>query len=145
MDIAVPANLRCGRAVGNAASVAEPAWATLTFTFGGIWEIQPAALEERVAGDRAHDIQIIDVREPQEFTDALGHIHGARLLPLSELSTRVEELDRDRPVVAVCRSGARSAQATVMLQQAGFKDIANLAGGMLRWRAEAMPVEEGSA
>lgn len=144
MDIAVPANLRCGRPVGSESSVVEPAWAALTFTFGGIWEIQPVTLVERVAGQHAHDIQIIDVREPQEFTDALGHIRGARLLPLSELSTRVEEIDHDRPVVAVCRSGARSAQATVMLQKAGFKDVANLAGGMLRWRAEAMPVEGGS-
>ena len=145
MDIAVPANLRCGRPDGPAASTAEPAWAPLTFTFGGIWEIQPAALEERVAGTQARDIQIIDVREPQEFTDALGHIRGARLLPLSELSARMGEIDRGRPVVAVCRSGARSAQATVMLQNAGFEDIANLAGGMRRWRAEALPVEAGSA
>ena len=145
MDIAVPANLLCGRPQGPAASMAEPAWAPLTFTFGGIWEIQPAALEERVAGPLAHDIQIIDVREPHEFTDALGHIRGARLLPLSDLSARVGEVDRTRPVVAVCRSGARSAQATVMLQKAGFTEVANLAGGMLRWRAEAMPVEGGSA
>ena len=144
MDIAVPANLRCGRPEGPAVSVAEPAWAPLTFTFGGMWEIQPAALEERVACHQAHGIQIVDVREPNEFTDALGHIPGARLLPLSQLSARVGEVDRDRPVVTVCRSGARSAQATVMLQKAGFKDVANLAGGMLRWRAEAMPVEGGS-
>jgi rhodanese-related sulfurtransferase len=41
----------------------------------------------------------------------------------------------------VCRSGARSAQATVLLQKAGLKKVANLAGGMLRWRAEALPVE----
>lgn len=145
MDIAVPANLRCGRPEGSSALMAEPAWAPLTFTFGGIWEIQPAALEERVAGQHAHDIQIVDVREPREFTDSLGHIRGARLLPLSELSARVGEIDRDRPVVAVCRSGARSAQATVMLQRAGFEEIANLAGGMLRWRAESLPVEYGSA
>ncbi|MEP7298569.1 MAG: rhodanese-like domain-containing protein [Burkholderiales bacterium] len=145
MDIAVPANLRCGRPEGPAASVAEPAWAALTCTFGGIWEIQPATLEERIAGAHADDVQIIDVREPQEFTDALGHIPGARLLPLSELAARAGEIDRDRPVVTVCRSGARSAQATVMLQKAGFKDVANLAGGMLRWRAEALPVDNGSA
>jgi rhodanese-related sulfurtransferase len=47
-------------------------------------------------------------------------------------------------VVAVCRSGARSAQATVLLQKAGVKKVANLAGGMLRWRAEALPVEGGA-
>jgi rhodanese-related sulfurtransferase len=53
-------------------------------------------------------------------------------------------LAHDRPVVAVCRSGSRSAQATAILREAGFADVANLAGGMLRWRAEGHPVEGGS-
>jgi len=144
MDIAVPANLRCGRPDGDATQPAEPTWAPLTCSFGGVWEIQPTALEERVAGGRAGEIQVIDVREPHEFGDALGHIRGARLLPLSELAVRVGEIDRARPVVAVCRSGARSAQATVLLQKSGFVDVANLAGGMLRWRAEALPVDAGA-
>ena len=143
IDIAVPANLRCGQLDGNAKPPQEPDWAALTCTFSGIWEIQPLTLDECIAGSHARDIQIIDVREPQEFTDALGHIRGARLLPLSELAGRTDEVDRGRPVVAVCRSGARSAQATVLLQKAGFKDVANLAGGMLRWRAQFLPVEGG--
>ena len=144
MDIAVPANLRCGQPDDSASVPQEPAWAALTCTFSGVWEIQPTALEERIAGNRASDIQVIDVREPQEFTDALGHIRGARLLPLSRLAAHTEEIDRSRPVVTVCRSGARSAQATVLLQKSGFTDVANLAGGMLRWRAESLPVENGS-
>ena len=141
MDIAVPANLRCGRPDGAAALPPEPDWAPLTFTFSGHWEIQPGVLEERLAGGHASDIQVIDVREPAEFADQLGRIAGARLLPLSELSARAGEIDRARPVVTVCRSGARSAQAVVMLQKAGFPKVANLAGGMLRWRAEALPVQ----
>lgn len=136
MDIAVPANLRCGRPDGQADPPPEPSWAPLTFTFSGIWEIQPALLEERIAGNRAGDIQIIDVREPAEFADDLGRIPGARLIPLSGLSGRLDEIDRTMPVVTVCRSGARSAQAVVLLQKSGFTDVANLAGGMLRWRAE---------
>ena len=51
------------------------------------------------------------------------------------------ELAKERPVVTVCRSGARSAQALLMLQKAGFTEVANLAGGILRWRAEGNPVE----
>jgi glyoxylase-like metal-dependent hydrolase (beta-lactamase superfamily II)/rhodanese-related sulfurtransferase len=141
MDIAVPANLRSGRPEGDASLPAEPTWAPLTCSFGGVWEIQPTALEEQLAGGRADDIQVVDVREAREFGDALGHIRGARLVPLSELAARVGEIDRARPVVAVCRSGARSAQATVLLQKSGFVDVANLAGGMLRWRAEALPVD----
>jgi len=63
------------------------------------------------------------------------------LIPLPELPARAGELAKDRPIVTVCRSGARSAQAVVLLQKAGFKDVANLQGGMLRWRGEGNPVE----
>ncbi len=145
MAIAVPANLRCGQPEGSVSAPPEPTWAPLICTFGGLWEIQPTTLAERVSGTRAGDIQIVDVREDREFNDALGHIRGARLVPLAELAARTEEIARDRPIVAVCRSGARSAQAVALLQKAGFSDVANLAGGMLRWRAEALPVEGGAA
>ena len=144
MDIAVPANLRCGQPDATATRPEESDWAPLTCSFGGIWEIQPLALEERIAGDRVGEIQVIDVREPQEFSDALGHIRGARLLPLSQLAAHAAEIDRGRPVVTVCRSGARSAQATVLLRKAGLTKVANLAGGMLRWRAAALPVDAGT-
>jgi glyoxylase-like metal-dependent hydrolase (beta-lactamase superfamily II)/rhodanese-related sulfurtransferase len=141
MDIAVPANLRCGQPDDRTVLAPEPDWAPMTFTFGGIWEIQPVALAERTAGRHAAEIQIIDVREPVELSDALGRIDGAQLIPLSDLPARMVEIDRARPVVTVCRSGARSAQAVVMLQKSGFSRVANLAGGMLRWRAEALRVE----
>jgi len=144
MDIAVPANLRCGETDPCAVTAQDPSWAPLSCNFSGVWEIQPTVLEHCIAGKRAHDIQVIDVREPAEFSDALGHIPGARLLPLSELVARSAEIDKERPVVTVCRSGARSAQATVLLQKSGFAQVANLAGGMLRWRAEALPFEAGT-
>jgi sulfur dioxygenase len=144
MDIAVPANLRCGQPdAARARDTEEPTWAPLACTFSGVWEIQPQALEERIGAVRGSEIQVLDVRGADEFDDALGHIRGARLLPLPELASRARELDRTRPIVAVCRSGARSAQATVLLRQAGFEQVANLAGGMLRWRAESLPVEGG--
>mgnify|MGYP001290623127 CR=1 FL=1 len=136
IDVAVPANLRCGRPAEDAATGAEPAWAPLNFTFGGIWEIEPDALAECAAG-----VQVVDVREPAEWNDALGHIRGARLVPMAELAARSAEIDRDRPVVVVCRSGTRSAQACQLLQKAGYAQVANLAGGMLRWRAQGHPVE----
>ena len=145
MDIAVPANLRCGRPGPGVAALGEPAWAPLTCSFSGIWEIQPAALQECLAGGQGAAIQLLDVREPAEFTDALGHIPGARLLPLTQLAARMDEIARDQPVVAICRSGARSAQATVLLHKAGWTEVANLAGGMLRWRAESLAVEAGAA
>jgi rhodanese-related sulfurtransferase len=110
----------------------------LSYTFAGIWEIDPHGLEEQLGR-----VQVLDVREPDEFTGPLGHIAGATLVPLGALAERAQELARDRPVVAVCRAGGRSAQATIILQQAGFAEVANLAGGMLRWRAEGHPVVGG--
>jgi len=138
IDKAVPANMRCGEPAGEVDALDAQTWATLIYTFAGIWEIEPPAYEEV-----ASSVQLIDVREPEEFSGPLGHIRGARIIPLGELSKRSDEIDSDRPVVAVCRSGARSAQAVVLLQKAGFPKVANLAGGMLRWRATGHPVENG--
>ena len=73
-----------------------------------------------------------------------GRSRSAILIPCGELAEPADELARDRPIVAVCRAGSRSAQATVILREAGFSDVANLAGGMLRWRAEGHAVEGGS-
>jgi sulfur dioxygenase len=140
IDVAVPANLKCGRPELDHDLPADPGWAPLRYSFAGIWEIDPHGLEEQ-----ARTVQILDVREPGEFTGPLGHIAGAILIPLGELAERAGELARDRPVVAVCRAGSRSAQATVILKEAGFTDVANLAGGMLRWRAEGHAVIGGSA
>jgi len=141
IDVAVPANLRCGRPERDQTGSIEASWAPLTYTFGGIWEIAPQALEEV-----AQTVLIIDVREPDEYAGALGHIPGSWLIPLGELERRAAEIAKDakdRPVVTVCRSGARSAQAVVILKRAGFRDVANLMGGMLRWRAEGHAVEGG--
>jgi rhodanese-related sulfurtransferase len=109
-------------------------------SFAGIWEVPLAWVE-----DHLDMIQVLDVREPDEFTGPLGHIRGAKLIPLGELSGRISELAKDKPIVAVCRAGGRSAQATLILQQAGFDKIANLPGGMLRWRGEGAPVEGGKS
>jgi len=135
MAIAVPANLRCGQPEGDGVAPDTPDWAPLTLRFSGVWEIEPMALLEHAA-----KAQIVDVREAPEFIDRLGHVPGARLVPLSQLTNRLNELDRERPVVAVCRSGVRSAQACVLLNKAGFGQVANLAGGMLRWKIEGLPV-----
>jgi rhodanese-related sulfurtransferase len=144
MAVAVPANLRCGRPDGDASPPADPPWAPLVWSFAGLWEIEPATLQEiGAAGPGA--VQVIDVRQPHELNGPLGHIAGAVNLPLPELSARAGEIDPARPVVVACRSGARSARAALMLAQgplaaAGPGRVANLAGGMLRWRAERLPV-----
>ena len=137
IDIAVPANLKCGRPEEDQ-PMHDPDWAPLTCTFAGIWELQPAWVEENLDA-----VQVLDVREPDEFTGPLGRIRGARLIPLGELSGRTSEIPKDKPIVAVCRAGGRSAQATLILQEAGFDKVANLSGGMLRWRADGCPVDGG--
>ncbi len=138
MAVAVPANMKCGRPEDDNIPADEPTWAALTYTFAGIWEVQPHWLEENL--DVA---QILDVREEDEFDGPLGRIPGAKLIPLGILAERAEELHKDKPIVAVCRAGGRSAQATVILRRSGFTDIANLAGGMLLWRAQHCAVEGG--
>ena len=134
MEHAVPANLKCGRPAQ--VSPLDPDWASLTYTFAGIWEVQPHWLEEHL-----REVQILDVREPAEFNGPLGHIAGAKLVPLGALLEKKDLLEKSRPIVVVCRSGARSAQATVLLGKAGFDKVANLSGGMLRWRAQRFAVE----
>ena len=140
MDVAVPANLRCGRPEKeDMTNTADTDWAPLAMTFAGIWELQPDWVAENPG--RA---QVVDVREPDEFTGSLGHIAGAKLIPLGSLLNNMEQISKEKSVVVVCRSGARSAQASVMLKNAGFAKVANLAGGMLRWRAQHLPVEGGT-
>ncbi|MDA0823951.1 MAG: MBL fold metallo-hydrolase [Proteobacteria bacterium] len=139
IDIAVPANLRCGRPENDEiAADNAPTWAPLKLTFAGLWEMDPQWLEENL-----NAVQILDVRETNEFCGPLGHIKNALHIPLGELAKRSTEIDPAIPVVAVCRAGARSAQAIVLLKRAGLVDCANLAGGMLRWRDRGYPVIGG--
>lgn len=134
IDVAVPANLRCGAPENEGDLPEEPDWAPLTYTYSGIWEVDPVWLEEHRSA-----VTILDVRTPQEFEGALGHIPEAELLPLDQLAHRIDGISPDRPVVTVCRAGGRSAQATVILGRAGRNRVANLAGGMIRWRAMGYP------
>jgi len=133
IEVAVPANLHCGRPEANREEPMVQTWAPLTLTFAGIHELHPVYLEECFSC-----VQIVDVREAVEWSGPLGHIESAKFIPLAELAKRAGELDREKPIVTVCRSGARSAQAVVILQRLGFAQVANLAGGMIRWRASGL-------
>ena len=97
-------------------------------------EIMPRELKTRL--DRGDDLYILDVREPHEFQ--ICNLNG-HLIPLGDLPRRVNELDTAREIVAHCRSGKRSADAVAFLQQAGFKKIWNLKGGILAWSDEVDP------
>jgi rhodanese-related sulfurtransferase len=83
---------------------------------------------------------LLDVREPYEFKE--GHIPGARLLPLGELESRLNELPVDREILVICRSGNRSGAATRQLIRAGYQAV-NLNGGMIGWQRAGYPVKRG--
>jgi rhodanese-related sulfurtransferase len=83
-------------------------------------------------------IQLIDVRQTHE--NAAGRIASSRLIELGSLSAEAHTIDRDRPVVFYCRSGARSAMATEAFTEAGY-DAHNMTGGLLAWEASGLPLE----
>ena len=82
------------------------------------------------------DIQILDVREDDEWT--AGRIDGALHIPLGELDRRIDELDRSRPVVTVCRSGGRAGKAAEFLSGAGLSAEV-MDGGMTQWAKDKLP------
>jgi rhodanese-related sulfurtransferase len=78
---------------------------------------------------------VVDVRGPDEFDGPLGHIEGARNIPLAELSGHAKDLAAEgRALVMVCLTDKRSSQAAAALIEAGVRDIAVLRGGMKAWR-----------
>ena len=101
--------------------------------------IEPPDLADQLA--REPRPLIIDVRGPDEFAGELGHLAGARNIPLPELPQHLRDLDRfkERPVVLVCRTQMRSAKAAAMLREAGFRDVAVLRGGMVEWARRTGP------
>ncbi|MGB3201891.1 MAG: rhodanese-like domain-containing protein [Nodosilinea sp.] len=136
IDIAIPANCVCGKPEdGQMPAIAD--WGPVHLNYGGVKEIAPQWVAENLG--RVH---VVDVRGPDEFDAELGHISEAQLVPISELEGRVDEIPTDRPVVTVCKSGRRSAQATVILKKQGFKEAASLRGGMLSWHDAHLPVEK---
>ncbi|WP_242911081.1 rhodanese-like domain-containing protein [Actinomadura terrae] len=92
------------------------------------------------AADVPQDGYLLDVREQDEW-DA-GHAPAAVHIPMGQLSDRASEVPRDQEVFVVCRSGARSAQVTVALNQAGWL-ARNVDGGMKRWAEAGRPMENG--
>ncbi|HKT09718.1 MAG TPA: molybdopterin-synthase adenylyltransferase MoeB [Gemmatimonadaceae bacterium] len=101
----------------------------------GVPEITPAELVAwRARGDA---IDLVDVREPGEW--ALGHLAGARHVPLGTIATALGTFAPHRTTVLYCKGGTRSAQAARILQESGFTNVWSLTGGILRWRTEVDP------
>ncbi len=113
----------------------------LTAVFGKpMPSLSAAELSEKLKNGK-HPI-VVDVRQPEEYRS--GHIAGARLMPLGELSHKMKNLPINREIVCVCASGNRSHSATRTLMDAGY-NVYNMKGGMLSWRRAGLPVKKGDA
>jgi glyoxylase-like metal-dependent hydrolase (beta-lactamase superfamily II)/rhodanese-related sulfurtransferase len=133
LDIAVPANLCCGKP-RNGEIPSPVAWGPVTNTFAGIPEVELNWVARHLS-----EVYVLDVRSTAEFGGDLGHIDGSTLIPLDELRERNSEITTNEPIVTVCQSGKRSAMATQILNAAGFSKVANIPGGLLEWSRLALP------
>ncbi len=141
LAVAVPANLTCGRPSETVKAPEAPQWGPVIRTYAGVWQIEPEWVYRQGAA-----VEIIDVREHEEVkASPMGLIRGSRVIPLSVLRDKVDEVPRDRPVVFVCPAGARSAIAATIAEKAGITRVANLRGGLLEWRALGLPFGESTA
>src|SRR5437899_6080961 len=102
---------------------------------GEISEMSPHQLKRKI--DAGEPFELIDVREPFEYE--IARIDGAKLIPLGEISERLNELSGERPIVVHCHTGKRSAQAVRLLQQRGFANVYNLEGGIDAWSDQIDP------
>lgn len=99
-------------------------------------EISATELKQRL--DQGDDLQIIDVREPNEYE--VARIPGSQLIPLKEVVNRADEIDPQRETVVHCKMGGRSAKAIEALQRAGFQGrLVNLRGGITAWSNDVDP------
>ncbi|MGH8143430.1 MAG: rhodanese-like domain-containing protein [Steroidobacteraceae bacterium] len=100
-----------------------------------ITEISPQELKRRLdAGER---LQILDVREPWEC--AIVSLPGTMNIPLAQVPGRLKELDAGSELIAMCKSGGRSRRAADFLEKSGFRQVANLTGGIDAWTRDIDP------
>lgn len=111
----------------------------LPVTSGDIQDINSRDLYSLMVSGNGSKPVILDVREPWEYQQ--GHLPGAVLIPLGQLSSRVKELDPEKPVAVVCHSGNRSQSGAAVLGQNQFKIIYNLLGGTSDWASQGLPIE----
>jgi rhodanese-related sulfurtransferase/rubrerythrin len=83
----------------------------------------------------AETFTLLDVRQPEEYEDR--HLPGAKLIPVADIGSRIDELDADKPTIVYCAIGGRSRVAAQMLAGKGFREVYNLSGGIKAWDSEA--------
>lgn len=128
----------CLKAADNKESATEAGSASIDKESAGIYK--EITVDEAYEMIKNGGYQILDVRTPEEYAE--GYIAGSVLIPVSELEKRLDELEKELPVIVYCRSGNRSTQASEILKKAGFKEIYNVLGGITDWSAKGYPVEK---
>lgn len=114
---------------------ADLTWAMLT-TSPQVEEMEAEAVEAAPA-----DAVLLDVRELEEYAE--GHISGSINLPQADLATRLDDIPRDRPVISICRSGARSLRSAQFLAQMGYPSVSSMRGGLDAWEQSGRPLKQG--
>jgi len=105
--------------------------------FASIKEIEASELARRLE-ETPKSIRVIDVRQMPEIMS--GTVPGAEPIPMHTIPLRVSELNKDHDIAVLCRSGARSAQVCMFLQQQGFEKVYNVRGGIMAWAGGGQPV-----
>jgi molybdopterin/thiamine biosynthesis adenylyltransferase/rhodanese-related sulfurtransferase len=110
---------------------------TSTQTKQQIEEIEPFEASEEIAGG---DVVLIDTREPHEYQEA--HLDGGKLVPPGLLADEIAEAapDKSARTILYCRSGNRSFKAAEQLEELGYENVASMAGGILAWQEQGLPV-----
>lgn len=138
IDESLPANEQCGtpRTEASAPQSADD-WAPVVRTTDGVPEVVPSW----VARLRAEaGVRLVDVRTEAEFGGELGHVPGSECVELEAVEAAAATWSSDKPVVIICRSGRRSADAALRLERMGFVAVASMRGGMRAWREGRLPV-----
>lgn len=106
-------------------------------TIEGISHLDSFELNE-ILQDPASPVIVIDVREPEEYQAA--HISGLPLIPMGDIIDAIDQMDKSKPYVFVCRSGRRSLEVAKYFIANDFAEVHNFSGGMLSWQQEGLPV-----
>jgi rhodanese-related sulfurtransferase len=104
-----------------------------------VTQLDPAQVQELLK--QSPKPYLLDVRTPAEFRQ--GHIQGAELIPLDDLSAKITRLPKSREIICVCASGSRSSAAARHLSGQGYQ-VSNMRGGMARWARAGLPVKTGA-
>lgn len=144
IDVAVPANRRAGLIGDECAPERDPhhvdpgAWPAYRTPTGApnlpaVW-----------VADHRDAVRIVDIREVNEWDGPDGRLEGSEHIPMGAFPNAADGWDRDGRVVLVCRSGGRSDRLATELEGLGFKAVASLTGGLLKWTALGLPLADGA-